>query len=91
MFQPALSSLISKGVPQRLRGVAYAFVVTNVGIISLPFPWIGSRMWTEFGPKVPFFASAVLASLIIIPVWFKLSYSNRTANTDHPPASEDSA
>lgn len=91
MFQPALSSLISKGVPQRLRGVAYAFVVTNVGIISLPFPWIGSQMWTEFGPKVPFFASAVLASLIIIPVWFKLSFSNRTANTDHPPASEDSA
>jgi MFS family permease len=80
MFQPALSSLISKAVPQRLRGVAFAFVVTNVGILSLPFPWIGSQIWTHFGPKIPFFVSAALASLIIIPAWFKLHYTNNSDN-----------
>lgn len=83
MFQPALSSLISKAVPQRLRGVAFAFVVTNVGIFSLPFPWIGSQIWTRFGPKIPFFASAALASLIIIPAWFKLHYTNNAASKNN--------
>ena len=89
MFEPALNSLISKGVPQRLRGVAYGFVVTNVGIISLPFPWIGSQIWTRYGPKVPFFISAVLASLIIIPAWFKLASPKRTAASTTPSAPSD--
>lgn len=87
MFQPALSSLISKGVPQRLRGVAFAFVVTNVGIFSLPFPWIGSQIWTRFGPRIPFFTSAVLASLIIIPAWFKLRYTNHSSSMNSSASS----
>jgi MFS family permease len=90
MFQPALSSLISKGVPQRLRGVAFAFLVTNVGVISLPFPWIGSQIWTHFGPRVPFFTSAALASLIIIPAWFKLRYTNNSAAKVSPESSQNS-
>jgi MFS family permease len=91
MFQPALSSLISKGVPQRLRGVAFAFVVTNVGIFSLPFPWIGSQIWTRFGPRVPFFTSAVLASLIIIPAWIKLRYTNNSSRKTSSASTADSS
>jgi MFS family permease len=86
MFQPALNSLISKGVPRHLRGVAYGFVVTNVGIVSLPFPWIGSQIWASFGPKAPFFTSAILASLIIIPAWFKLVDPSRSKPSGDPPA-----
>jgi MFS family permease len=89
MFDPAISSLLSKGVPQRLRGVAYGLVVTNVGIISLPFPWIGGQIWTRFGPKVPFFLTAALAFLIIIPAWFKLIYTNKNASKEPPSATAD--
>jgi len=41
LLEPAASSLIAKGVPQRVRGMAYGLVATSLGIISLPAPWIG--------------------------------------------------
>jgi MFS family permease len=72
LMDPAYSSLIAKGVPAHLRGITFGLLTTSLGIISLPFPWIGSQIWTHFGPKAPFFTTVVLASLAIIPAWFKL-------------------
>jgi MFS family permease len=81
-FDPAINSLISKGVPKRLRGIAYGFVITNVGIVSLPFPWIGSQVWNLLDPKAPFLISAVMASLLILPAWFKLVVPKKTADQE---------
>jgi MFS family permease len=77
MLDPAGSSLIAKGVPQRVRGLTYGLVATSLGIFSLPAPWIGSQVWKFFGPQAPFILTAVIASITIIPAWFKLTLAER--------------
>ncbi len=72
LMDPAIQSLISKGVPPRLRGVAYGLLATSWGILSLPSPWIGGLLWDRFGPQAPFIATVVLGSLTLIPAWFRL-------------------
>jgi DHA1 family multidrug resistance protein-like MFS transporter len=72
LLDPAFSSLIARGVPQRLRGVAYGLVATSLGLISLPFPWIGGQLWTQFGAKAPFVFTIALGVFSIIPAWLKL-------------------
>jgi DHA1 family multidrug resistance protein-like MFS transporter len=72
VFGPALDVLIARGVSKHLRGLAYAFVATSLGIISLPAPWIGSQIWVAFGPKAPFILTSVLGILALIPAWFRL-------------------
>jgi MFS family permease len=73
MMDPPLQSLISKAVPQRLRGITVGLLATSWGIVSLPSPWIGGLLWTFFGPRVPFLATVVIGSLALIPAWFKLA------------------
>jgi MFS family permease len=75
VMKPAINSLVAKGVPQRLRGITYAFLVTTVSFIALPFPWIGSLIWNAIDPKAPFLITVLVGSLAIIPAWIKL----------HPP------
>jgi len=77
MLDPAGSSLIAKGVPQRVRGLTYGLVATSLGILSLPAPWIGSQAWKFFGPQAPFLLTAILGSITIIPAWFKLTLAER--------------
>jgi DHA1 family multidrug resistance protein-like MFS transporter len=72
VLNPALNSLVAKGVPSRLRGITYAFLVTSVSLIALPFPWIGSLFWNAIDPKAPFLITVFLGSLAIIPAWMKL-------------------
>jgi MFS family permease len=72
LLEPAGSSLIAKGVPQRVRGLTYGLVATSLGIISLPAPWIGSQLWKLVTPQAPFFITVFLATFAIIPAWFKL-------------------
>jgi MFS family permease len=44
LIDPAYSSLISKVVPDRLRGLAFGLFSTSLGLISLPAPWLGARL-----------------------------------------------
>lgn len=68
---PAYNSLISKAVPQRLRGVAFGVFSTSVGFISLPAPFIGAQLWERFGPQAPFYIP-VVATVIVLPVmWIR--------------------
>jgi len=66
---PAYQSLISKAVPQKLRGVAFGLFSTSLGLVSLPAPLIGSYLWEKFSPQTPFFVTAVVSLLTTIPVW----------------------
>lgn len=68
---PAYQSLISKAVPQNLRGMAFGLFSTSLGIISLPSPWIGAQLWDRFSPQFPFTITAIAILLSIIPVWLK--------------------
>jgi len=70
-LMPAYQSLISKAVPEKSRGLAYGLFGTSLGILSLPFPWIGAQLWERINPQAPFWITAV-ACLISIPIaWFK--------------------
>jgi MFS family permease len=84
---PAYQSLISKAVPQRLRGVAFGLFSTSLGLVSLPAPMIGGYLWEKVSPQFPFMLTALVSLLSIIPVWFKFKVSgdmNTAESTDHP-------
>jgi MFS family permease len=68
---PAYNSLISKVVPSHLRGTAFGFFSTSVGIISLPAPYIGTALWERYNPKVPFYVPMVAVLLTLPVIWFK--------------------
>jgi MFS family permease len=63
--------LISKAVPQRLRGVAFGLFSTSLGIVSLPAPMIGGYLWEKIGPQFPFLLTAFVSLLTIVPAWLK--------------------
>jgi len=72
---PAYQSLISKAVPQRLRGVAFGLFSTSLGLVSLPAPLIGGFLWEKVSPQFPFLLTAFSSLLAIIPAWFKFKVS----------------
>ncbi len=80
---PAYQSLISKAVPQRLRGVAFGLFSTSLGLVSLPAPVIGGYLWEHVSPQFPFMVTAVVSLLSIIPVWFKFKVSG-DVNSENP-------
>ena len=81
---PAYQSLISKAVPQNLRGMAFGLFSTSLGIVSLPAPWIGAQLWDKFSPQFPFTITAFALLLSIIPIWlkFKLPRTDQKAQAD---------
>jgi DHA1 family multidrug resistance protein-like MFS transporter len=89
VFGPALDVLIARGVSKHLRGLAYAFVATSLGIISLPAPWIGSQIWVAFGPKAPFILTSVLGILALIPAWFRLRLPEGEVDINQRRAQDD--
>jgi MFS family permease len=64
---PAYDSLVSKVVPEDQRGLAFGLFGTSLGLLSLPFPWIGGQLWERISPQAPFWVT-VTASLISIPI-----------------------
>lgn len=79
---PAYQSLISKAVPQNLRGLAFGLFSTSLGVISLPAPWIGAQLWDRFGPTAPFTITAVVIMLSVIPIWLKFKLPKNEEQTD---------
>jgi MFS family permease len=71
LMSPAYQALISKVIPERVRGTAFGLFSTSLGIISLPAPAIGARLWQQRGPQVPFIISALASLLAVIPVVLK--------------------
>ena len=86
IMMPAYQSLISKAVPQNLRGMAFGLFSTSLGIVSLPAPWIGAQMWARFNPQFPFTITAIALLLSVIPIWlkFKLPKAGQEIKTDEP-------
>jgi MFS family permease len=71
MMSPAYNSLISKAVPDKLRGTAFGLFGTSLGIVSLPAPWLGGQLWERFSPRLPFYISGLAALGCILPGWLK--------------------
>jgi MFS family permease len=75
LMSPAYQSLISKAVPDRLRGTAFGFLHSSLGLFSLPAPAIGGQLWERVGPRTPFTLTAVVAFVTTIPAWLKFKLS----------------
>jgi len=71
-LQPAMQSLTSKAVPQELRGLAYGFLGTSLGVFSFFAPAIGGALWKGFFPALPFLVSGVLILAAALPAWARL-------------------
>jgi len=84
---PAYQSLISKAVPQHLRGVAFGLFSTSLGLVSLPAPVIGGFLWENVSPQFPFLLTAGASLLSIIPVWVKFKVSGDMPVASPAPAS----
>ncbi len=71
MVSPAYNSLISKAVPEKLRGLAFGLFSTGVGLVSLPSPYIGAFLYETFNPRLPFIIPMVALFVCVPLVWFK--------------------
>jgi DHA1 family multidrug resistance protein-like MFS transporter len=69
---PAYDSLISKAIPEKMRGIAFGVFGTSIGLISLPAPWLGAQLWERAGPQTPFVVTAFAALICVLLVWTKL-------------------
>ena len=76
LMSPAYQSLISKAVPEKLRGTAFGFLQSSLGLFSLPAPAIGAQLWEHFSPRFPFSLTALVALLTTIPAWLKFKLSD---------------
>jgi MFS family permease len=71
LMSPAYNALISKAVPEKMRGTAFGLFQTSLGLFSLPAPAIGAQLWERVSPRFPFTLTALVALLSVIPAWFK--------------------
>ncbi|HRY72299.1 MAG TPA: MFS transporter [Spirochaetia bacterium] len=62
-FQPAMQSLASKAVPERLRGLAFGFLGTSLGLFSFFAPALGGYLWKAVFPAFPFLLAGLLVAL----------------------------
>jgi DHA1 family multidrug resistance protein-like MFS transporter len=90
MMSPAYNSLISKAVPDKLRGTAFGLFGTSLGVVSLPAPWFGARLWERYSPQLPFYVTGFAALASAIPAWFKFklpkSGDDKPIQVDGTPA-----
>jgi MFS family permease len=86
---PAYQSLISKAVPQRLRGVAFGLFSTSLGLVSLPAPVIGGFLWENVSPQFPFLLTSIASLLAIIPAWFKFKVSGDMPDSPPTPKADE--
>ena len=84
LLSPAYQSLISKVVPQKMLGTFTGLFYGSLGLISLPAPYIGAKLWENFNPQVPFMITAVAALLSVIPTWFKFKVPDESVPADEP-------
>ncbi len=68
---PAYSSLISKAVPDRLRGTAFGLLSTSIGLIALPAPYLGGLLWEKVDPRAPFIALPIAIVALLPIMWIK--------------------
>lgn len=88
LVDPAYSSLITKVVPEHLRGTAFGLFSTSLGVISLPAPWLGARLWDTVSPIFPFYIPLVAMIAVLPMMWAKFRLPSREGNVADPNRSE---
>ncbi len=70
-LSPAFNSLLSKAVPAGQLGITYGLFETSLSLIAMPAPAIGARLWQGVSPEFPFYLTAGMALLTLLPIWFR--------------------
>jgi len=78
MLATAYSSLLTKVIPEKQRGLALATLQTAMGCVYMPAPWLGAQLWERFAPRLPFAVSAAVVLLAVLPTRFKLKHVGGT-------------
>ena len=79
LMQPAYQSLLSKALPDKLRGTGFGLIQSSLGIFSLPSPYIGGYLYENVSPQAPFRVTAWVSLLAIIPAWLKFKLPDKTS------------
>ena len=77
LMSPAYQSLLSKVLPDKLRGTGFGLIHASLGIFSLPAPMIGSFLWKSISPQAPFYITALFALITVIPAFLKFKLNKR--------------
>ena len=77
LMQPAYQSLLSKALPDKLRGTGFGLIQSSLGIFSLPSPYIGGYLYENVSPQAPFKVTAWVSLLAIIPAWLKFKLPDK--------------
>ncbi len=88
MMSPAYNSLISKAVPEKLRGTAFGLFGTSLGLVSLPAPWAGAQLWERVSPRMPFYVTGLAALGSILPAWLKFRLPKNGTTLPAPGGAE---
>lgn len=86
LLTPAYQSLISKAVPEHLRGTAFGLFTSSIGLVSLLAPLAGAWLWENVSPRFPFVITAVVSILSIIPAWLKFRLPDKKEEEPVSPA-----
>ncbi len=78
LLGPAYQALISKVVPAKMLGTFSGIFYSSVGFISLAAPWLGAKMWENWGPRSPFFATAIASALVLPIIWVKFKLPEKS-------------
>nr|HMN58749.1 MFS transporter [Anaerolinea sp.] len=93
LMSPGFMSLITKALPENLRGTGMGLLNTSLGLFSLPAPAIGGQLYERFGPRTPFTITAWVALATIVPAWLKFRVTGKPVETQveaaAPPANGD--
>ena len=82
LMSPAYQSLVSKAVPEKMRGIAFGLFRTSLGLLSLPAPYIGAQLWEKYNPRLPFTITAIAVLFSAIPVFFKFKLPERETSEE---------
>jgi MFS family permease len=88
LIGPAYNALISKSVPNKLRGTAFGLFSTSIGVLALPAPLVGSLLWNGISPRAPFFVPLVATILLLPVMWFKFRLPVKEKEVEAVPSAD---
>ena len=59
------------GCPAGQLGITYGLFETSLSLIAMPAPAIGAQLWQGVSPQLPFYLTAGVGLLALIPIWYK--------------------
>lgn len=90
MMQPAYQSLLSKALPEKLRGTGFGLIQSSLGLFSLPAPFIGGYLYQNISPRLPFSITAWASLIAVVPAWLKFKLPKKPDQTQPDALSSES-